>query len=134
MGEPQFHSARYYYTASRKRELDRAQIFKLMKAKLKAQDGFLETTFSREWGGREGFPADSVVLTQTYYFDSGDYTQVWFLFTAADQRVYMARKTSNPDWDNYAYSYDQGLPPVPEHVPFANALVRIFNFKAPTSA
>lgn len=135
MGEPQFRNARFYYTALRRRELDRVQIFELMKTKLKTQDGFGESTFEKEWPDKEEFPTDSVVLTRTYYyFESGEYTQVWFLFTTADQRVYTVQKTSDRDWDNYAYSYDQGLPPMPEHLAFAKALVRIFNFEAPTAA
>lgn len=131
MDEPRFRSARYYYSALRKRKLSRTQLFALMQQKLKQKDQFLETSFDVLWPGFNDFPDKAVVLQNTFFHGYGEYTELWFLFNPVNEQVYYSSKISDIEWDKYTYSYDQGMLPLPQQLSFAKAITEIFDFKSP---
>lgn len=131
MDELQFRDARYYHSALRRQKLSHTQLFALMQEKLKQKDQFVETSFDVLWPGLNDFPANTLVLQNTFFHGYGEYTEIWFLFSTADEQVYHSSKISDIEWDKYAYNYDQGMLPLPQHLPFAKAITEIFDFKSP---
>lgn len=128
--ESLFQNARYYFRAWQRNQLTRMEMVALMMAKLEEVNGFHRSTFAETWPGSNAHLPNSVVLSRRYYMDF-EYTEHWFLFNEYG-RIFHTQKTSDPEWDNYAFSYDQGLPPELTQLDLKRAAWKIFDFVAPT--
>lgn len=126
-----YESPETYYAQLRQGTISRAELVSLMQEKLVELDHFVRDTYGHLFfNGRELRP-ESTVLSRRYQYE-WEHTDVYFAFQ--DNRVGLAARTSDNDWDNYAYSTDFGLPSSFQWLPMPRAIYKIFSAQPGSTA
>lgn len=119
-----YESPKAYFAQLRKGTITRAELVSLMQEKLVELDKYTRDTYGHLFPDGKDLRPESTVLSRRYYYE-WEHTDVYFSFQ--DNRVGFAARTSDSDWDNYAYATDFGLPSGFQWLPMPRAINKIFS-------
>lgn len=130
MTSPSRHAnASHYKRMLEKGLTSRGVVFAVMRKRLKRDLHFGTEPFSANWPHSDKLKPKTKVYSRREYGDFGGYTDTWFIFD--NNTVYFGMRSSDPEWDAYSYSYDQGLYEPPAAIELDEALDKIFDEMQP---